>query len=29
MTIATPHELFMAFLPDEFPWEARIQTDFN
>jgi len=26
--IATPHEVLMALLPDEFPWQCKIVTDF-
>ena len=29
MHVATPHEFFMALLPDEFPWESRVITDFS
>jgi diphthamide synthase subunit DPH2 len=29
MHVATPHEFFMALMPEVFPWESRILTDFN
>ena len=29
MYMATPHEFFMALEPETFPWESRIETDFN
>jgi hypothetical protein len=29
MHVATPHEFFMALEPELFPWETRIETDFN
>jgi len=28
MPVATPHELLMALLPDLFPWQSKIITDF-
>lgn len=27
--IATPHELFMALMPESFPWESKVITDFQ
>lgn len=29
MPVATPHELLMALLPDLFPWQSKITTDFQ
>jgi len=29
MTLVTPHELLMALLPETFPWECRVITDFG
>ncbi len=29
MHVVTPHEFFMALLPDQFPWESRVLTDFR
>ncbi len=29
MPICTPHELLMALLPDLFPWQSKIITDFQ
>ena len=29
MHVVTPHEFFMALLPDQFPWESRVITDFS
>jgi len=28
MPICTPHELLMALLPERFPWQSKIITDF-
>lgn len=29
MPVATPHEVLLAFRPDKFLWESKIQTDFR
>ena len=29
MHVVTPHEFFMALLPDQFPWESRVLSDFR
>lgn len=29
MPVTTPHELFMALLPDSFQWQCKIITDFQ
>lgn len=28
-TVVTPHEVFMALLPNRFPWTCKVQTDFR
>lgn len=27
--IATPHELLMALMPEQFPWQSKVITDFQ
>ena len=29
MHVVTPHEFFMALMPEQFPWESRVITDFS
>lgn len=29
MHVAIPHEMFLAFESESFPWEGKIITDFN
>lgn len=28
MPVVTPHEALMAFIPEQFPWQCKIETDF-
>ncbi len=29
MHVVTPHEFFMALMPEQFLWESRVITDFS